>query len=231
MGVRVCACVGVWVWVGGWVGGCPRLWSCAHQRLTPRKPLGISFSEYLQTLLPYVCAHLHKFVPAASDLLCCHFQKLLGLTVQFEQTNTTLSFLEAELTSTAYWGPISTKTPTLRSTAKTPASIEKWLDPWALNADSMLRSMVPNCVKKVQHLRLCPAAVHKSFATLVLCLALEYETNWWKNSLFLGARKWGLVEYLRHALSLVKQHLSSPAPNHDLSLGVFLAAASRSWVG
>ena len=35
-------------------------------------------------------------------------------------------------------GPISTKTPTPRSTTKTPASIEKWLDPWALNADLML---------------------------------------------------------------------------------------------
>ena len=60
--------------------------------------------------------------------------------------------------------------------------------------------MVPNCVKKVQHLRLCLAAVYKSFTTLGLYLALLYKTSQWKKSLVLGARKWGLNTYLRHAL-------------------------------
>ena len=96
----------------------------------------------------------------------------------------------------------------MMSSDKTP-----WLDPWAFNVGSMLHSMVPNCVKKVQHLRLCRPAVAKSFATLVLCLSLCYPTSLWKNSLVVCARKWDITEELQTAFKEVKCYLCSPKPD------------------
>ena len=142
--------------------------------------------DYYRSLIPLIAKDISPFVQLATEFLCRKIQKALGImicSVRFEQSDTSIGFLEAQLSCSAPWRPISCKTPTLLNSDKVPGSLDRWLDPLAQNAKAMLKSMIPNCVKKIQHLRLNTLAAFKSFVCLTLCLRLKYPQTWWKKSL------------------------------------------------
>ena len=121
--------------------------TCAFQRLLPPKPVGQKFTEFLNS----VAANVPRFIPLISDFLCRHIEKTTLLKAQFEQSGPHISFLEVDLNCSCSWGLVSLKQPQLKSTDRSPATPSRWLDEWAPNVPPMLRSMVPNVAKKVQH--------------------------------------------------------------------------------
>jgi len=187
----------------------------AFLRVVPSKPKGVSVAAHLHSVLPFVRDSIATFIAIVCELLCNHIHGLLGIEVQFEQSGPEIGFLEAQLSVVATLGPISTKTPNLDPASKAPLTVDKWLDCFAPNTPGMLCSMVPNCVKKVQHLRLNHEAVYKGFVCLILCLALRYPTNSWRPPLVKCADKWGLRDLALRAIRDCKHHLACSGHSHE----------------
>ena len=80
----------------------------------------------------------------------------------------------------------------------------------------MLRSMVPNVVKKIQHLRLNHRAVFRGFAVLIQSLLLKYQPSKWKNPLLRCANNWGLLHTANPAYSACKSVFANDPSTSEL---------------
>ena len=76
-------------------------------------------------------------------------------------------------------------------------------------------------IKKIQHLRLNILAVFKSFVCLTLSLRLKYPETWWKKSLVMCSRRWGLDKVAFRALKLSKKQYTEAPNDHSLFMDQF----------
>ena len=87
------------------------------------------------------------------------FQQLTGMGVTLEQVDTEINFLECTLRDPLGDCPIAVRDLMSKESKSTLCQIRKILSPVAPNTQGALISMVPNDVKKSQHLKLTPSTV------------------------------------------------------------------------
>ena len=121
------------------------------------------------------------------------FKLLTGMEVTLEQVAQEIEFLDCTLRNPLGDCPISVRNLLSRESKSTPAQVRKMLSPMAPNAKTALTSMIPNDVKKCQHLRVTNTAVHRNLqAYKALYTEMGYPRAWWEPNFRKCALKWGL---------------------------------------
>ena len=118
---------------------------------------------------------------------------MTGMEVTLEQVGTTIEFLGCTLQDPTGDCPIAVRNPLSKNSTSTPQQTLKMLSPLAPNTQSALKSMVPNDVKKSQHLRMTHTAVLRNLQGYVdLYKAMGYPAAWWEPLFCKCCQKWGL---------------------------------------
>ena len=148
--------------------------------------------------------------------------EISGMELTVEGSGHSLDFLECTLSLPNGTPSVSMKRPVFQGYAgmSSPPSPAKLLDVFSPNTPRMLRSLVPNLVKKAAHYRL--PATGTSFAHNISIiartfLAKGYPVCWWKHCLF---RKASSLDLLGPARAGVQTAMSSSQPtvNHGSTM-------------
>ena len=140
--------------------------------------------------------------------------EISGMELTVEGAGQSLDFLECTLSISEGIPGVSLKQPVFSGYAgmSSPTSPAKLLDVFSPNTPRMLRSLVPNLVKKAAHYRL-PATgtqfAHNISTIARTFLAKGYPINWWKHSLL---RKASSLDLQGPARAGIKLAMTSPQP-------------------
>ena len=119
------------------------------------------------------------------DRVISVLSEIIGMCLTNEGSGESLDFLESTLSLSDGAPGISLKRPVMQYSVgmSSPPSPMKLLDPFSPNARRMLRSRVPNLVKKAAHYRLPVSGNHfaKNISTIANTLrAKGYPSSWWR---------------------------------------------------
>ena len=122
------------------------------------------------------------------------FRQLTAMNVTVEQVGREIDFLECTLRNPLGSCPIAVRDLLSMQSKSTPCQVRKMLSALAPSTQGALVSMVPNAVKKSQHLRLTPEAVRSNLKNYsALYQAMEYPRAWWEPTFRKCCLKWGLL--------------------------------------
>ena len=124
-----------------------------------------------------------------------HPKSVFNMRVTLEQWGHEIDYLESRLGDVQGPNPLRVKSTqwTCSPGAPTPPRPQKLIDPIAPNARDMVRTFVPNEVKKSAWYRLSPAVATENVSQLVTLLnAKSYPPTWWTQPLRRSATRWGL---------------------------------------
>ena len=124
-----------------------------------------------------------------------HLKSVFNMRVTLEQWGHEIDYLESRLGDVQSPTPLRVKSTqwTCSPGTPTPPRPQKLIDPTAPNARDMVRTFVPNEVKKSAWYRLSPVVATENLSQLVTLLnAKSYPPTWWTQPLRRSATRWGL---------------------------------------
>ena len=124
-----------------------------------------------------------------------HLKSVFNMRVTLEQWGHEIDYLESRLGDVQGPTPLRVKSTqwTCSPGTPTPPRPQKLIDPTAPNARDMVRTFVPNEVKKSAWYRLSPVVATENLSQLVTLLnAKSYPPTWWTQPLRRSATRWGL---------------------------------------